>query len=41
MSGGQVKDDGTDDSSGSEWVRAIEYEGSEHPGVLSGLGPLS
>ena len=30
-----------DDSLGSEWVGAIRYKGTEHPGVLSGSDPLS
>ena len=36
---GQVKDNGTDDCLGSEWVGAIGYEGTEHLGVLSGSDP--
>ena len=40
-SGGRVKDDGTNHSSGSEWVGATGYEGLEHPGVQSGSDPSS
>ena len=36
-----MKDDGTNDSLGLEWVGVIGYKGAEHPGVLSCLEPSS